>query len=96
MIVDFDGRVLAEANQGPGEQIVVGPVDLAALRYERTRRRGHVMPAHMRTELYERAGKSIYPPGTGAESPVDVPRNELNTRTGRDAVGGGFAGHEGA
>lgn len=95
MVVDFDGRILAEANQGPGEQIVVGPVDLAALRHERLRRRGHVMPAHLRTELYERARKSIYPPGAGEDSPVDVPRNEENTRIGRDAVGGGFAPDEG-
>ncbi len=32
MIVDFDGRILAQADPGPGEKIVVGPIDLAALR----------------------------------------------------------------
>ncbi len=52
MIVDFDGRVLAQAEPGPGERIVVGPIDLAALRAERERRRGHHMLAHLRTELY--------------------------------------------
>ena len=35
MIVDFDGRILAQADPGPGEKIVVGPIDLAALRAER-------------------------------------------------------------
>lgn len=49
MIVDFDGRLLAQANPGPGTQITVGPIDLAALRHERSRRRGHQMLAHLRT-----------------------------------------------
>jgi predicted amidohydrolase len=52
MIVDYDGRVLAQANPGPGEQIVVGPMDLAALRQERQRRRGHHLLAHLRPEAY--------------------------------------------
>ena len=30
MIVDFDGRILAQADPGPGEKIVVAPIDLAA------------------------------------------------------------------
>ena len=51
MIVDFDGRVLAQANPGPGEQIVVGPIDLATLRAERQRRRGHQMLAHRKLDL---------------------------------------------
>ena len=28
MIVDFDGRILAQAEAGPGERIVVGPIDI--------------------------------------------------------------------
>ena len=32
MVVDYDGRVLAQAETGPGEKIVVGPIDLAGLR----------------------------------------------------------------
>jgi predicted amidohydrolase len=35
MIVDYDGRILAQAEPGPGERIVVGPIDLAALAAER-------------------------------------------------------------
>jgi len=52
MVVDFDGRILAQADPGPGAKIVVGPVDLAALRAERSRRRGHHMLSHLRTGAY--------------------------------------------
>ena len=52
MVVDYDGRVLAQADPGPGEKVVVAPIDLAALRQERKRRRGHDMRAHTRTEAY--------------------------------------------
>src|SRR5688572_5409345 len=41
MVVDFEGRLLAQADPGPGEKIVVAPVDVAALRHERSVRRGH-------------------------------------------------------
>ena len=37
---------------GPGERIVVAPVDISALRHERATRRGHHMLAHLRTEAY--------------------------------------------
>jgi predicted amidohydrolase len=52
MVVDFDGRILAQADPGPGEKIVVGPIDLAALRAERRRRQGHDVLSHLRTEAY--------------------------------------------
>ncbi|AMV36331.1 nitrilase-related carbon-nitrogen hydrolase [Planctomyces sp. SH-PL62] len=52
MVVDFDGRILAQADPGPGEKIVVGPIDLAALRAERDRRQGHHMLSQLRTEAY--------------------------------------------
>ncbi len=52
MIVDYDGRILAQADPGPGEKIVVGPIDLAALRAERSRRRGHHMLSHLRPGAY--------------------------------------------
>ncbi len=51
-VVDFDGRLLAEASPGPGERIVVAPVDVSSLRHERQTRIGHHMPAHLRTEAY--------------------------------------------
>jgi predicted amidohydrolase len=64
MIVDYDGRVLAQADPGPGEKIVVGPIDLAALRAERGRRRGHHLLSHIRSEAYtELYTRPIFRPG---------------------------------
>jgi hypothetical protein len=63
MVVDFDGRILAQAEPGPGERIVVAPVDIDALRAERARRRGHHMLSHLRTELYSGYSRPIYPRG---------------------------------
>jgi predicted amidohydrolase len=64
MIVDFDGRILAQADPGPGERITVGPIDLAALRAERSRRQGHHLLSHIRTEAYTGLyARPIYRPG---------------------------------
>jgi predicted amidohydrolase len=52
MIVDYDGRILSQADPGPGEKIVVGPVDLAAQRAERARRKGHALLTHRRPAAY--------------------------------------------
>jgi len=62
MVVDYDGRVLAQASPGPGERIVVAPVDVTALRHERQTRRGHHMLAHLRTEAYPAYRAHQYPP----------------------------------
>jgi len=61
-IIDFEGRMLADASPGPGERIVVAPVDISALRHERNIRRGHSFLAHLRTEAYPVYRKHIYPP----------------------------------
>jgi predicted amidohydrolase len=61
-IVDFDGRMLAEASPGPGERIVVAPLDISALRHERETRRGHLTLAHLRTEAYPVYATPHYPP----------------------------------
>jgi predicted amidohydrolase len=63
-IVDFDGRLVVEASPGPGERIVVGPVDVSALRHERESRQGHHMLAHLRTEAYPIYRQRVYPPLT--------------------------------
>ena len=63
-IVDFDGRLVVEASPGPGERIVVGPVDVGALRHERESRQGHHMLAHLRTEAYPIYRQPVYPPLT--------------------------------
>lgn len=52
MLVDYDGRVLAQADPGPGEKVVVGPIDIDRLRSERERRRGHDMRAHYRAGIH--------------------------------------------
>ena len=67
MVVDYDGRILAQASPGPGERIVVAPVDITALRHERATRRGHSLLAHLRTEAYPVYGAHIYPPKLSAE-----------------------------
>jgi predicted amidohydrolase len=79
-IVDFDGRLLAEASPGPGERIVIAPIDISALRHERDVRRGHHMLAHLRTEAYPVYGRHIYPPAEsvsapGAAAPLTYDRN---------------------
>ena len=61
-VVDYDGRLLAEASPGPGERIVVAPIDISALRHERASRNGHHMPAHLRTEAYPVYQRHQYPP----------------------------------
>lgn len=61
-IVDFEGRLLADASPGPGERIVVAPIDISALRHERNIRSGHNMLAHLRTEAYPVYRKHFYPP----------------------------------
>ncbi len=53
MVVDYDGRILAQADAGPGEKVVVAPVDVGSLRKARTERMGHDMRAHMRPGAYD-------------------------------------------
>ncbi len=80
MVVDYDGRLLAQADPGPGEKIVVAPVDIAALRAERERRAGHHMLAHRRSEVYRHAARTAYPPDGSANGPHSVERNNAATR----------------
>ena len=67
-VVDFDGRLLAQASPGPGERIVIAPVDITALRHERASRIGHNMLAHLRTEAYPVYQKHVYPPWYDAQN----------------------------
>lgn len=67
MVVDFEGRILAQADPGPGEKIVVAPLDIDALRHERRVRRGHQPLAHLRSETYPMYSQSFYPPERGPE-----------------------------
>ncbi len=68
--------MLAEASPGPGERIVVAPIDIAALRHERATRRGHHMLAHLRTEAYPVYRRHVYPPTLpGSAEPLSYERN---------------------
>jgi formamidase len=66
-VVDFDGRMLAEASPGPGERIVVAPIDVSALRHERASRQGHQMLKHLRTEAYPVYSTHRFPPDPEAD-----------------------------
>ena len=69
MVVDYDGRVLAQAEPGPFTKVVVGPIDIGALRAERARRMGHDMLGHLRTEAYTYMNRPRFPgQGSGAVS----------------------------
>ena len=63
MIVDMDGRILAQADPGPGEKVVVAPIDVAAVREARNRRRGHDMQAHHRASAYTYPSRECLVPG---------------------------------
>jgi formamidase len=75
MVVDYDGRILAQASPGPGERIVVAPIDMSALRHERATRRGHHMPAHLRTEAYPAYRTHQYPPEGASAAALSYERN---------------------
>jgi formamidase len=65
MVVDYDGRILAQADPGPGEKVVVAPIDIAALRHERERRLGHDTIAHSRSDLYKYLSSERLAPAQG-------------------------------
>ena len=64
MVLDYDGRILAQADPGPGEKVVVAPIDITALRHERKTRQGHQMLAHLRSEAYPMYDRTFFPPGS--------------------------------
>jgi formamidase len=66
MVVDFEGRILAQADPGPGEKIVVATIDIGALRHERLTRRGHQTLGHLRSELYPMYRQPFYPAARAA------------------------------
>ena len=64
MVVDYDGRVLAQAEPGPGERIVVAEIDVGALRAARQERLLHNPLAHLRQGIYRTRTEQGYPPAT--------------------------------
>ena len=93
MVVDFDGRVLAQADAGPGEKVVVAPIDLAALRAERQRRVGHDMRSHLRSEVHTYLEQSWLPPAASHPLTGDEIRGRIDR--GRERSGTGPAGTTG-
>jgi formamidase len=82
MVVDYDGRILCQADPGPGAQI-----DLESLRAERDRRRGHHMLSHLRMEAYAGYRKAIYPGGlTDGTKPPTLAGNDAAIAAGKKAL----------
>jgi len=88
-IVDFDGRLLADASPGPGERIVVAPVDVSALRHERQTRSGHHMLAHLRTEAYPLYKRVAYPPREDDRVPLSYDENIRRIERAKRAISHG-------
>jgi len=66
MVVDYDGRILAQADPGPGEKVVVAPINVTMLREERERRMGHDLRGHLRSEIHPYMKQSyLAPAGPG-------------------------------
>ncbi len=86
MIVDYDGRVLTQTDPGAGSKIVVGPVDIGALRHERERRRGHHLLAHLRNEVYSAYGQPLYPAGQADGSPLTATLNDAATQVAKSRL----------
>ncbi len=76
MAVDYDGRILAEADPGPGEGVVVAPINIGQLRQERMRRSGHDMRAHLRSSAHDYLSKPYLAPA--GDTPISI--ESLNTR----------------
>ena len=76
MIVDYDGRIVAQATPGSSEKIVVAPIDLEMLRTERKKRLAHQMSVHLRTEAHTIYQRSVYPRGGLPVGDVSYQDNE--------------------
>ena len=72
MVVDYDGRILAQADPGPGEKVVVAPIDIGTLRAERRRRVGHDMRSHLRSEMYPYLNQTRLTPAARGEHPLTI------------------------
>jgi predicted amidohydrolase len=85
-VVDFDGRLLATASPGPGERIVVAPIDVSALRHERDTRVGHHMLAHLRTEAYTVYREPGYPAREAAAAALSYEENVARVNNAKERL----------
>ena len=82
MLVDWDGRILSQASPGPGEQIVVGPLDVTTLRKERERRQGHDMRGHLRSEIHTYLNEPHLAPADGCPAPDELAARIASSKDG--------------
>jgi hypothetical protein len=59
-----------DAGPGPAEKVVVAPIDLAALRADRTRRLGHDVRRRLRSEVHTRLRERHLPPADADDHPL--------------------------
>ena len=69
--------ILAQADPGPGEKVVVAPIDLAALRRERARRQGHDTRAHLRSSVHGYAAREYLAPAGGDAIAIDALKQRI-------------------
>ncbi|MHC4953697.1 MAG: nitrilase-related carbon-nitrogen hydrolase [Planctomycetota bacterium] len=85
MVVDYDGRILAQADPGEGEKVVVAPIDIAALRAERKRRVGHDMRSHLRSEAHDYLRQTRLPGASHHPLSIESIRARIEKARGTDA-----------
>lgn len=83
MVVDFDGRILAQVDPGPGEKVVVAPIDIDSLRAERTRRLGHDTLGHLRTSVHAYLNREYFLPAGVDSAAFTKQNNEQRIRKSR-------------
>ena len=79
MVVDYDGRILAQADPGAGETVVVAPINIAQLRSERERRIGHDLRAHVRSEIHSYLEHQYLAPAGSAHISIDNLKDRIAT-----------------
>ncbi|MEZ5455043.1 MAG: nitrilase-related carbon-nitrogen hydrolase [Lysobacteraceae bacterium] len=77
MVVDFDGRILAQAEPGCGEKVVIAPIDLTRLRRERARRLGHDTRAHLRSSIHGYAFNEYLAPAGASSIGIETLRRRI-------------------
>lgn len=83
MVVDYDGRILAQADAGEGEKVVVAPIDIDTLRAERKRRIGHDMRAHLRSEIHPYMKRTHLPAAKTHPLTMEDVRRRIEESKGR-------------
>jgi predicted amidohydrolase len=76
IVVDYEGRIVAQSPVGPSTQILVAPINVGSLREFRGKT-SMLSLSHLRTELYKDVyERSVFPPSCGAEV-KEVTQNSL-------------------